>query len=98
MNNCDKTNEDAMRINERALASYSVSSATPVDRAGWLWKRGEVNREGVLANCLILELFRSQLKNSLCLIKLTCSVVCKGQCVPFCIHVPTYRQLDNVQE
>ena len=34
-----------MRINERALASYSVSSATPVDRAGWLWKRGEVNRE-----------------------------------------------------
>jgi len=44
LNNCDKTNEDAMRINERALASYSVSSATPVDRAGWLWKRGEVNR------------------------------------------------------
>ena len=52
MNDCDKTNEDAMRINERALASYSVSSATPVDRAGWLWKRGEVNREGVLANFL----------------------------------------------
>ena len=75
MNNCDKTNEDAMRINERALASYSVSSATPVDRAGWLWKRGEVNREGVIANCLILALFRSQLKNSLCLIKLTCSMV-----------------------
>ena len=50
MNNCDKTNEDAMRINERALASYSVSSATPVDRAGWLWKRGEVNREDALAN------------------------------------------------
>ena len=50
LNNCDKTNEEAMRINERALASYSVSSATPVDRAGWLWKRGEVNREDVLAN------------------------------------------------
>jgi len=33
-----------MRINERALATYSVSSATPVDRAGWLWKRGEMNR------------------------------------------------------
>ena len=43
------TKKSAMRINERALASYSMSSATPVDRAGWLWKRGEVNREDVFA-------------------------------------------------
>jgi hypothetical protein len=34
-----------MKINERALASYSTSSTSPVDRDGWLWKRGEVNRE-----------------------------------------------------
>ncbi len=33
-----------MKINERALSSYSTSSTSPVDKEGWLWKRGEVNK------------------------------------------------------
>jgi len=32
-----------MKINEKTLASFAVSSA-PADREGWLLKRGEVNR------------------------------------------------------
>ena len=56
-----------MRINERALASYSVSSATPVDRAGWLWKRGEVNREDALANLYLSNslkmIYNSEIRN-----------------------------------
>jgi len=33
----------AMKINEKNLAAFA-SSATPVDREGWLVKRGEVNK------------------------------------------------------
>jgi hypothetical protein len=33
----------AMKINEKNLAAFAAS-ATPVDREGWLVKRGEVNR------------------------------------------------------
>ena len=33
-----------MKINERTLISYSTSTATPTDKEGWLWKRGEVNK------------------------------------------------------
>jgi hypothetical protein len=32
-----------MKINEKNLAAFA-SSATPVDREGWLVKRGEVNK------------------------------------------------------
>jgi len=32
-----------MKINEKNLAAFA-SSATPVDREGWLFKRGEVNK------------------------------------------------------
>ena len=69
MNDCDRIDDEdaAMRINERALASYSVSSATPVDRAGWLWKRGEVNREDALANLYLSNslkmIYNSEIRN-----------------------------------
>ncbi|XP_059088803.1 sesquipedalian-1-like [Tigriopus californicus] len=33
-----------MKINERTLISYATSADTPTDKVGWLWKRGEVNR------------------------------------------------------
>ncbi len=33
-----------MKINERTLMAHATSAATPVDKEGWLWKRGEVNR------------------------------------------------------
>lgn len=33
-----------MKINERTLIAYSTTSRTPVDKEGWLWKRGEVNK------------------------------------------------------
>ena len=32
-----------MKINERTLIALSTSNA-PSDKEGWLWKRGEVNR------------------------------------------------------
>lgn len=33
-----------MKINERTLISYAVSAEKPTDKSGWLWKRGEVNK------------------------------------------------------
>ena len=32
-----------MKINERTLVAHATC-ATPVDKEGWLWKRGEVNK------------------------------------------------------
>lgn len=33
-----------MKINESTLITYATSSACPTDKEGWLWKRGEVNK------------------------------------------------------
>jgi hypothetical protein len=33
-----------MKINERTLVQVVNSSQTPVDRSGWLYKRGAINR------------------------------------------------------
>eukprot|EP00095_Tigriopus_kingsejongensis_P002444 maker-scaffold380_size190731-snap-gene-0.49 protein:Tk02444 transcript:maker-scaffold380_size190731-snap-gene-0.49-mRNA-1 annotation:"FAM109A" len=33
-----------MKINERTLITYATSVDTPTDKSGWLWKRGEVNK------------------------------------------------------
>jgi len=33
-----------MKINESTLITYATSSSCPTDREGWLWKRGEVNK------------------------------------------------------
>ena len=33
-----------MKINERTLITYSSCQSSPTDKAGWLWKRGEVNK------------------------------------------------------
>lgn len=43
MNRCTAEEIPAMKINEKNLAAFA-SSATPVDREGWLVKRGEVNK------------------------------------------------------
>lgn len=36
-------NSRAMKINEKNLSAFATS-ATPIDREGWLVKRGEVNK------------------------------------------------------
>lgn len=33
-----------MKINESTLISFSTSSSCPTDKEGWLWKRGELNK------------------------------------------------------
>lgn len=33
-----------MKINESTLISYATSNSCPTDKEGWLWKRGEVNK------------------------------------------------------
>jgi len=33
-----------MKINESTLITYATSSTCPTDKEGWLWKRGEVNK------------------------------------------------------
>jgi hypothetical protein len=33
-----------MKINELTLINYATSTDTPPDKEGWLWKRGEVNK------------------------------------------------------
>jgi len=33
-----------MKINESTLVTYATSSSCPTDKEGWLWKRGEVNK------------------------------------------------------
>ena len=33
-----------MKINESTLVTYATSQACPTDKEGWLWKRGEVNK------------------------------------------------------
>jgi len=33
-----------MKINESTLITYATSLTCPTDREGWLWKRGEVNK------------------------------------------------------
>jgi len=33
-----------MKINESTLITYATSSNCPTDKEGWLWKRGEVNK------------------------------------------------------
>ena len=33
-----------MKINESTLITYATSSSCPIDKEGWLWKRGEVNK------------------------------------------------------
>jgi hypothetical protein len=43
LSRCTARKAPAMKINEKNLAAFA-SSATPVDREGWLVKRGEVNR------------------------------------------------------
>jgi len=33
-----------MKINESTLITYATSTTCPTDKEGWLWKRGEVNK------------------------------------------------------
>jgi len=33
-----------MKINESTLITYATSNTCPTDKEGWLWKRGEVNK------------------------------------------------------
>ncbi|XP_043784787.1 sesquipedalian-1 isoform X3 [Apis laboriosa] len=44
MTRCNRnTISNAMKINEKNMVAFATS-ATPVDREGWLYKRGELNR------------------------------------------------------
>ena len=33
-----------MKINEATLTAFATSNESPVDKEGWLWKKGEVNK------------------------------------------------------